>query len=62
MMMTADDATLESPQLNLPAELLAEVSRRNAAQKTDFRVEGWKPTLLERIRSNMGAGRDTLGG
>jgi len=54
MMMTADDATLESPQLKLPAELLAEVSRRNAAQKTDFCVEGWKPTLLERIARLFG--------
>jgi hypothetical protein len=52
--MTADDATLESPQLKLPAELLAEVSRRAAAQKTDFRVEGWKPTLLERIARLLG--------
>jgi len=54
MMMTADDATLESPQLKLPAELLAEVSHCNAAQKTDFRVEGWKPTLLERIARLFG--------
>ena len=52
--MTADDASLESPQLKLPAELLAEVNRRAAAQKTDFRVEGWRPTLLERIARLFG--------
>lgn len=49
MQMTAEDATAERPQLNLPADLLAEASRRAAVQKTDFRVDGWKPTLLERI-------------
>lgn len=52
--MIADDATLETQQLNLPAELLAEASRRAAAQKTDFRVDGWKPTLLERIARLFG--------
>ena len=52
--MTADDATIETPQLNLPADLLAEVNRRAAAQKTDFRVDGWKPTLLERIARLFG--------
>ncbi|MBV8343183.1 MAG: hypothetical protein JO173_12470, partial [Gammaproteobacteria bacterium] len=35
--MYADEATVESPQLNLPADLLAEVSRRNKARGTDFR-------------------------
>ncbi len=47
--MYADDATLESPKLNLPAELLAEVSRRAAVPQGDFRVDGWKPSLLERL-------------
>ena len=52
--MIADDATIETPQLNVPADLLAEVSRRAAAHKTDFRVDGWKPTLLERIARLFG--------
>ena len=52
--MYADDATFESPKLNLPEELLAEVSRRGAAAQGDFRVEGWKPTLLERIARLFG--------
>ena len=47
--MYADDATFESPKLNLPEEPLAEVSRRGAAAQGDFRVDGWKPSLLERL-------------
>src|SRR5437773_2291130 len=47
--MYADDATFESPKLNLPEELLAEVSRRAAAAQGDFRVDGWKPSLPERL-------------
>ena len=46
--MFSEDATIEAPQLKLPAELLSEVSRRNK-QQTDFRVDGWKPSLLERL-------------
>jgi hypothetical protein len=53
--MHAEDATLEAPQLNLPEELLAE-SRRAASQKTDFKVDGWKPSLLERLTSLFGLG------
>ena len=54
--MHADDATLEHPKLNVPEELLAEVSRRVAAHKTDFRVDGWKPSLLERLARLFGLG------
>ncbi len=54
--MQAEDATLESPQLNLPAELLAEVSRRAAARQADFKVDGWKPSLLERLARLFGLG------
>lgn len=54
--MQADEATLESPQLlNLPAEL-AEVSRRAAARQADFRVDSFKPSLLERIARLLGRG------
>src|SRR2546429_8201200 len=55
--MYADDATLESPKLNLPAELLAEVSRRAAVPQGDFRVDGWKPSLLERLVELLGPRR-----
>ena len=54
--MYAEDSTLEAPQLNLPADLLAEVSRRAAAQKTDFQVDGWKPSLFERLTRLFGLG------
>ena len=43
------EETVEAPQLKLPADLLAEVSRRNKGRATDFRVEGWKPSLMERV-------------
>jgi hypothetical protein len=46
------EPTVEVPQLELPADLLAEVSRRGA--RTDFRVEGWKPSLLERLARMLG--------
>jgi hypothetical protein len=52
--MLTDEATAERPQLNLPAELLAEVARRNERRETDFRVEGWKPSLLERLARMLG--------
>jgi hypothetical protein len=39
----ADTATLK-----LPPELVAEL-RRHAKTKPDFHVEGWKPSLLERL-------------
>ena len=47
--------TAEVPQLNLPPDLLAEVSRRGKL-KHDFLVEGWKPTLLERLARLLGLG------
>jgi hypothetical protein len=49
----ADNPTFESKQLKLPPDLLAEVSRR-AARNTDFRVDGWKPSLLERLAKLFG--------
>jgi hypothetical protein len=52
--MYADDATFESPQLNLPADELAEISRRAAVRQGDFRVDGWKPSLLERLAKLFG--------
>ena len=55
--MFSDDASVQVPKLNLPAELVAEVSRRNPNKRpADFRVDGWKPTLLERIARMFGLG------
>ena len=47
-MTMADTSTLK-----LPAELLAEI-KRHARQKTDFRVESFKPSLLERLLGMFG--------
>ena len=47
--MPPEEATAEVPALNLPPELLAEVRRRNKGPRGEFHVDGWKPTLLERV-------------
>ena len=47
------EPTVEVPKLKLPADLLAEVSRRGKI-KPDFLVEGWKPSLLERLARMLG--------
>jgi hypothetical protein len=52
--MFSEEATIEAPQLKLPAELL-EVARRKK-QSTDFRVDGWKPSFLERLARLFGLG------
>ncbi|MGO9803079.1 MAG: hypothetical protein ACLPQ6_01115 [Steroidobacteraceae bacterium] len=44
----ADTATLK-----LPPELLAELSRQGK-HKPDFHVEGWKPSLIERLLGMFG--------
>jgi len=49
----AAEPTAEVPKLQLPAELVAEVSRRGAA-RTDFHVESWKPSFLERLARMLG--------
>ena len=38
-----------------PADLLAEVGRRKK-QQSDYRVDGWKPSLLERLARMLGLG------
>ncbi len=45
----ADTATLK-----LPPELLAAAKRLGGDRPPDFRVEGWKPTLLERLARLFG--------
>jgi hypothetical protein len=52
--MLSDEATIEAPQLKLPADLLAECSRRK--KQTDYGVDGWKPGLLERLARLFGLG------
>jgi hypothetical protein len=47
----ADTATLK-----LPPELLAAARRLDKDRTPDFKVEGWKPTLLERIARLFGRG------
>jgi hypothetical protein len=55
--MISEEATVEVPKLNLPPELLAELARRNPGKRqTDFRVEGLKPSLLERLARMLGLG------
>jgi hypothetical protein len=51
--MLSEDITSEVPQLKLPADLLAEVSRRNDARQADFRVD-WSPSLVERFARLLG--------
>ena len=52
--MYADEATQEVPALNLPKELLAEATRFAKSHKNDFRVDGWKPSLLDRLAQLFG--------
>lgn len=47
------EQTVEVPKLKLPPDLLAEVGRRGKI-RPDFLVEGWKPSLLERIAKMLG--------
>ncbi len=52
-MMHAEPLTVELPKLELPPDLVTELSRRGSA-KTDFRVEGWKPSLIGRLLEKLG--------
>jgi hypothetical protein len=55
--MLSEEVTVEAPKLNLPPDLLAEVARRNNGKRqADFRVEGLKPSLLERLARVLGLG------
>ena len=55
--MLSEEVTVEVQKLNLPPDLLAEVARRNnGKQQSDFRVEGLKPSLLERLARVLGLG------
>ena len=53
--MLSDEVTVEVPKLDLPPDLLAEVARRNNGRgQADFRVEGLKPSLFERLARMLG--------
>lgn len=54
--MISEEATVEVPKLNLPPDLVAEIARRNGKRQTDFRVEGLKPSLFERLARMLGLG------
>jgi hypothetical protein len=56
-MLSAEEITVEVPKLHLPPDLLAEVARRNNGKRqADFRVEGLKPSLFERLARMLGLG------
>ncbi len=57
-MLHADDATVENPTLKLPPDLLNAVGRHASAHKTDYRLEGWKPSLFGRLFDKL-LGRST---
>ena len=44
----------DTSTLKLPAELLAELKRHTTKPKNDFRVESFKPSLLERLLGMLG--------
>jgi hypothetical protein len=53
--MFQEEATVEVPKLNLPPDLVAEMARRNNGRRQpDFRVEGLKPSLFERVARMLG--------
>jgi hypothetical protein len=55
--MFSEEVTVEVPKLNLPPDLVAEVARRNNGKRqADFRVEGLKPSLFERVARMLGLG------
>jgi hypothetical protein len=55
--MLSEEVTVEVPKLNLPPDLLAEVARRSKGKRQpDFRVEGLKPSLLDRLARMLGLG------
>jgi hypothetical protein len=55
--MLSEEVTVEVPKLDLPPDLLAEVARHtNGKRQPDFRVEGLKPSLFERLARMLGLG------
>lgn len=52
--MHAEHQMADTATLKLPVELLAELKRQGPKPQADFRVEGWKPSLLERLLGLFG--------
>ncbi len=50
--MHAEDATVENPKLNLPPDLMMALGRQRTP-KSDFRVEGWNPSLFGRLLEKL---------
>ncbi len=52
--MHAEHATVEVPKLNLPQDLLTEVSRSRVSRQTDYQIEGMKkPSLFGRLLEKL---------
>ncbi|HEX4619592.1 MAG TPA: hypothetical protein VH135_07655 [Steroidobacteraceae bacterium] len=51
--MQAEPRLADTSTLKLPAELLADI-KRHTRQKADYWVEGWRPSLLERLLGMLG--------
>jgi hypothetical protein len=54
--MQAPPALSDTATLKVPPELLAASRRCGNDRPPDFRVEGWKPTLWERLARLFGRG------
>jgi hypothetical protein len=54
--MFADEVTTEVAQLQLSPELLAAAAGPHQKTSNDFRVDGWSPTLMERLARLLGLG------
>jgi hypothetical protein len=44
-------------ELSLPKDLLSEIQQQLPAQRGDFHVEGWKPSLVARMFGFLDRGR-----
>jgi hypothetical protein len=53
--MTPESRT--ESELHLPKDLLLEVQRNQQSRRGNFHVEGWKPSLVERMFGILDRGR-----
>jgi hypothetical protein len=44
-------------ELTLPKDLLSEVQRHMPSSRGDFKVEGWKPSLVSKVFGFLDRGR-----
>jgi hypothetical protein len=52
--MHAEHRLSDTASLKLPEGLLADIRRHSKKSEPDFRVEGWKPSLFERLLAMLG--------